>query len=129
MAPIRPAHYTEMGKLRLALPKNYAISIYMPKNIYTMPKGRPMIATSTESQFKQSWGEKSIESLYTHWARNEPGNQIQLAYRNHWTLFQQLLNDTTGFNQGKRVLEVGCGRGSLSAYFADAGYDCRLLDI
>ena len=28
----------------------------------------------------------------------------------------------------ERVLEVGCGRGSLSCYFSDAGYDCTLLD-
>jgi SAM-dependent methyltransferase len=30
---------------------------------------------------------------------------------------------------GRRVLEVGCGRGSLSAYFSDAGWDCTLLDL
>lgn len=33
------------------------------------------------------------------------------------------------FNRGRRVLEVGCGRGSLSCYFSDADYDCTLLDI
>jgi SAM-dependent methyltransferase len=29
---------------------------------------------------------------------------------------------------GKAVLEVGCGRGSISSYFADAGYQTTLLD-
>jgi SAM-dependent methyltransferase len=33
------------------------------------------------------------------------------------------------FNGGKRVLEVGCGRGSLSSYFSEAGYNCTLLDL
>jgi cyclopropane fatty-acyl-phospholipid synthase-like methyltransferase len=33
------------------------------------------------------------------------------------------------FNRGKRVLEVGCGRGSLSCYFSDAGFQCALVDI
>ena len=32
-------------------------------------------------------------------------------------------------NKGIRVLEVGCGRGTMSCYFSDAGYDCSLLDL
>lgn len=35
----------------------------------------------------------------------------------------------TGQEGHRRCLEVGCGRGSLSAYFADAGWECSLLDI
>lgn len=77
--------------------------------------------------FNRSW-KKSKESFYTHWTRGEPKNQIQLAFRQHWTLFSELMKDKC-FNKGKRVLEVGCGRGSLSCYFADAGYDCTLLDL
>ncbi len=88
-----------------------------------------MSATSTESQFKQSWSANNAENLYTHWTPGEPANQIQLAFRNHWTLFQQLLQQSSGFNGGKRSLEVGCGRGSLSAYFANGGYDATVLDI
>jgi len=30
---------------------------------------------------------------------------------------------------GKKVMEIGCGRGSLSCYFSDAGYDCTLVDL
>jgi len=66
------------------------------------------------------------EAHYLHWTRDEPSNQIQLAFRQHWKTFQELLGPTF---PGRRVLEVGCGRGSLSAYFADAGWDCTLLDI
>ena len=27
------------------------------------------------------------------------------------------------------MLEIGCGRGSLSCYFSDAGFDCTLVDL
>lgn len=79
------------------------------------------------SSFDINWKERQ-ESLYTHWTRNEINNQIQLAFRNHWEIFQ-IIMDNPIFNKGKRCLEVGCGRGSLSAYFSDAGYKCTLLDI
>ena len=77
--------------------------------------------------FDKNWRERE-EALYTHWTRDEPKNQIQLAFRNHWELFSELMKDPR-YNGGKRVLEVGCGRGSLSCYFSDAGYDCTLLDL
>lgn len=66
------------------------------------------------------------ESTYLHWTRGDVENQIQLAFRNHWLTFSQLLECQE--NPG-RILEVGCGRGSLSAYFADNGWDCTLIDI
>ncbi|WP_064706192.1 class I SAM-dependent methyltransferase [Rhizobium bangladeshense] len=75
--------------------------------------------------FDRNWV-STKEARYLHWTRGKPVNQIQLAFRQHWITFQELLPDNL---QGKRVLEVGCGRGSLSAYFADAGWDCTLLDI
>lgn len=75
--------------------------------------------------FDTNW-RKAQEAYYLHWTRGEPQNQIQLAFRQHWLTFQKLIGDHIA---GKRVLEVGCGRGSLSAYFADAGWDCTLLDL
>jgi SAM-dependent methyltransferase len=83
--------------------------------------------TGDVESFDQNWNQRA-EALYTHWTREHPANQIQLAFRNHWTLFNELMS-TPGFNKGRRVLEVGCGRGSLSCYFSDAGYDCTLLDL
>jgi ubiquinone/menaquinone biosynthesis C-methylase UbiE len=80
-----------------------------------------------KKMFFKSWKERS-EKFYSHWNRGFPENQIQLAFRNHWDVFQELLK-SKHFNKGIRVLEVGCGRGSISAYFSDAGYDCTLLDI
>jgi len=77
--------------------------------------------------FEENWQTRR-ETHYAHWTRSEPRNQIQLAFRNHWSLLNELMKDPC-FRHGKRVLEVGCGRGSLSCYFSDAGYDCTLLDI
>jgi SAM-dependent methyltransferase len=77
------------------------------------------------TSFDQNWRTMQ-ETNYLHWTKDNPANQIQLAFRQHWLTFQELL----GANfSGRRVLEVGCGRGSLSAYFADAGWDCTLLDL
>lgn len=75
--------------------------------------------------FDRNWRAQQ-EAHYLHWTRSEPENQIQLAFRQHWLTFQELLGPNF---PGRRVLEVGCGRGSLSAYFSDAGWDCTLLDI
>ncbi len=76
--------------------------------------------------FDKNWKIRK-EAFYNHWNKGEPQNQIQLAFKNHWTLFNELMKNPL-FNKGKRVLEVGCGRGSLSCYFSDAGFDCKLLD-
>lgn len=73
--------------------------------------------------FDQSWKTQK-ESLYNHWTSAIPKNQIQLAFRMHWELFKDYLNPL----HGKKCVEVGCGRGTISSYFAQNGYDCTLLD-
>ncbi|KLE11783.1 hypothetical protein AF80_00095 [Aliarcobacter butzleri L355] len=80
------------------------------------------------ASFDTNWKNRE-ESLYTHWTRGEVENQIQLAFRNHWTLFSELMKKEPNYNGGKRALEIGCGRGSLSCYFSDAGFDCTLVDL
>ncbi|MHC4474182.1 MAG: class I SAM-dependent methyltransferase [Planctomycetota bacterium] len=77
-----------------------------------------------QEAFERTWRNRT-EAHYTHWTRRDPVNQVQLAFRNHWHLFQEIMSDKI---QGNRVLEIGCGRGSMSAYFADNGFDCTLLD-
>jgi SAM-dependent methyltransferase len=84
-----------------------------------------MSTTGDGDSFDKNW-RATQEAHYLHWTRSSPENQIQLAFRQHWMTFQELLGEN--FN-GRRVLEVGCGRGSLSAYFADANWDCTLLDL
>jgi ubiquinone/menaquinone biosynthesis C-methylase UbiE len=76
-----------------------------------------------EASFDRSWEHRS-ESHYNHWVRGKPQNQIQFAFRRHWLTFQRYLENLPG----NSVLEVGCGRGTISSYFADAGYRVTLLD-
>jgi ubiquinone/menaquinone biosynthesis C-methylase UbiE len=83
--------------------------------------------TGTNEEWNKNWQLRK-EAFYTHWTKGDPENQIQLAFRNHWNLFSTFM-DSPLFNQGKRVLEVGAGRGSLSSYFSEAGFDCTLLDL
>ncbi|URK17345.1 class I SAM-dependent methyltransferase [Thalassospira sp. GO-4] len=79
----------------------------------------------SQSAFDDNWQNRS-ETDYVHWTKTEPANQIQFAFRQHWLLFNELLEQQPLKN--KEVLEVGCGRGSLSMYFADAGCNCTLID-
>ncbi len=75
--------------------------------------------------FDKSWRTRK-EAQYNHWTAGQPANQIQLAFRSHWEVFSELIGPLA---QSKgRVLEVGCGRGSLSSYFCQHGWDCTLLD-
>ena len=83
--------------------------------------------TGDNEEWNKNWQLRE-EASYTHWTRNNPENQVQLAFRNHWSLFNTFM-ESPSYNGGKRVLEVGCGRGSLSSYFSDAGFDCTLLDL
>lgn len=73
--------------------------------------------------FRSSWNTRP-ESIKYHFARGKPQNQIQFAFQNHWRVFSRLLENT----KSGEVLEVGCGRGSMGAFFADAGYNVHLLD-
>lgn len=77
-------------------------------------------------RFAKNWRTRK-ESRYLHWRKGDPQNQIQLAFRKHWLTFSRILEDHS-LSPG-RCLEVGCGRGSLSAYFADSGWNASLLDI
>ncbi len=80
-------------------------------------------STGSVGEFDQNWQERK-ETKYNHWVKGALQNQIQLAFRSHWTLFKEILKD----RPMDTCLEVGCGRGSLSSYFADNGVKCTLLD-
>jgi len=79
-----------------------------------------------KSTFDKNW-KNQPEASYTHWTKSKPSSQIQFAFRNHWEVFKLLMKNRN-FNGGKRVLEVGAGRGTLSCYFSDDAYDCTILD-
>jgi SAM-dependent methyltransferase len=73
--------------------------------------------------FRSNWKQRE-ESRRYHFKRGEPENQIQFAFQSHWRVFRNVLG---GIRSG-RALEVGCGRGSMGAFFADAGFETHLLD-
>ena len=75
------------------------------------------------NEFRHSW-KTSPELKRYHFRRGEPENQVQFAFQNHWRVFQDLLRGT----QIKRVVEVGSGRGSMGAFFANQGINTHLLD-
>lgn len=77
------------------------------------------------AEFDRNWRQRS-EAVYNHWTRIRPKNQVQLAFRSHWEVFTELIGPLAE-KRGK-ALEVGCGRGSLSSYFADDGWNVTLLD-
>jgi ubiquinone/menaquinone biosynthesis C-methylase UbiE len=87
-------------------------------------KRDPIIKGSTR-EFDRNWQTRQ-EAVYNHWTAGKPKNQVQLAFRSHWEVFRELMG-ASGHGRGK-ALEVGCGRGSLSSYFAADGWDVTLLD-
>lgn len=83
-----------------------------------------MVRSGDASTFDELWQGRA-EARYLHWCPGSPQNQIQLAFRYHWQLFSSILST---YGVSGKSLEVGCGRGSLSAYFAKNGWEVTLLD-
>lgn len=75
------------------------------------------------SEFDQSWKNLDAAERY-HFVRSEPHHQVQFAFQNNFRVFRKVMGKLT---QGS-ALEIGCGRGSMAAFFADAGFDTHLLD-
>ena len=65
-------------------------------------------------QFDKNWN-NTKEANYIHWCRNSPNNQIRLAFKCHYNLFSSLEKNK---KDGKKFIELGAGRGSLSAYYS-----------
>ncbi len=77
----------------------------------------------SKNYFDLNW-EKRVEK-HPYFTNKTPQSQLQLAFKNHFELFDKLiLNGKKG-----KCLEAGCGRGNMSLYFAANGYECSLLDI
>ena len=81
--------------------------------------------TGSTVEFDRNWRVRK-ETLYNHWRRGRPHNQIQLAFANHFDVFESYLRRDAA--DVGACLEVGAGRGSISSFFAEAGYRCTLLD-
>ena len=75
--------------------------------------------------FDSNWRGRK-ETQYNHFTVGMPANQIQLAFRSHFEVFSEILEKFP--TSGKDYIETGCGRGTLSSYFANAGWNVTLLD-
>ncbi len=88
-------------------------------------------AGDTES-FDTAWRLLRDGERY-HFRKDSPKTQVQFAFQNHWRVFKDIMGtvadpaDDAG--QQRRALEVGCGRGSMAAFFANAGFETHLLDF
>ena len=79
--------------------------------------------TGSVDEFRRSWKQASETRRY-HFSRHAPQHQVQFAFQNHWRVFSDVLKGT----RLERVLEVGSGRGSMGAFFANHGCETHLLD-
>ena len=75
--------------------------------------------------FDKNWSH-TTEAGYLHWTRKTLRKSNSVCVSSTLVDLSQLLGKDA---RKRKILEVGCGRGSLSAYFADAGWDCTLLDL
>ena len=73
--------------------------------------------------FKELW--KRQEAHYNHWTDGPPQNQIQFAFQNNYRIFRSLLEHSPK----ERILEMGCGRGTMSNFFLNDGFNCHMLDL
>jgi ubiquinone/menaquinone biosynthesis C-methylase UbiE len=77
----------------------------------------------SKEYFDLNWQERK-EKTHNYFTTKSPQTQMQFAFKNHYELFKKL------FFKEKRgkSLEVGCGRGNLSLYFANDNWETFLLD-
>ena len=82
-------------------------------------------AAGSVAEFNESWNVRAHEARQNYYTAGVPVNQIMLSFKNQWEVYRSFLGD---IRPGARSLEPGSGRGSISCYFAAAGYDAHLLD-
>ncbi len=81
----------------------------------------------SQKSFDTSWKTRK-EAHYIHWSKYESKNQVQLAFKSHFNYFSEIHGSIDKFLIKPKFLEVGCGRGSLSAYYSQYGWECDLVD-
>ena len=85
------------------------------------------MATKTQGDiqsFIRNWGGR-VRKNKSWFYRGEPENQIEYAFGQHFSF----LKSVVPVGKGDKVLEVGCGRGSFGAFFADFGCRVTLTDL
>ena len=82
--------------------------------------------TGSIGAFDDSWKIRAHEARQNYYAVGAPTNQIMMSFKNQWEVYRRFLGAAQAL--GPRSLEPGSGRGSISCYFAAAGFDAYLLD-
>lgn len=72
------------------------------------------------------WSKSSKEIDYIHWTNDKPINQVQFSFKNNYSVFRKIIKKYM-IEKGK-CIEYGCGRGNMSLFFANDGWDCTLVD-
>jgi len=78
------------------------------------------------AEFDTDWKEMGRSAAQNYFTRGPVTKQIQLSFKSQWEIYRDVMQ-SHGITGGKS-LEPGSGRGSISLYFADAGFDVTLLD-
>lgn len=84
-----------------------------------------MNSEGSKDEFRRNWVSRQ-ETGYSHFTLQDPKNQIQLAFRNHWETWNSMFPE---LERAGSVLEVGSGRGTLSMYFSHHGWQSTILDV
>lgn len=84
----------------------------------------PVKNNGDAANFENNWIKRQ-EKLSNWFCKGKAENQIQFAFQQHWSFIKTVIN----IPKNGKCLEVGCGRGSISSFFAEDGYYVSLLDI
>lgn len=82
-------------------------------------------ATGSVVEFDDNWKIRAHETRQNYYTAGFPANQIMMSFKNQWEVYRSFIGE---IRPGQRMLEPGSGRGSISCYFAAAGFDAYLLD-
>tara|TARA_B100000941_G_C28382126_1_gene488003 strand:+ start:55 stop:909 length:855 start_codon:yes stop_codon:yes gene_type:complete len=74
--------------------------------------------------FEHLW-ENRAKKNKSWFYRGEPSNQIEYAFGQHFSFLKSVIS----INRGDKIIEVGAGRGSFGAFFADYGCNILLTDL
>lgn len=82
-------------------------------------------ATGSVEEFDDNWKIRTHEARQNYYTSGIPVNQIMMSFKNQWEVYRLFIGD---IRPGMKMLEPGCGRGSISCYFAANGFEAHVLD-
>ena len=91
-----PGHHSNLGliKIKRSIPRDSMILINKEdiNESFQVDWNNLMFfrKPGTNEEWNKNWQLRK-EAYYTHWTKDTPVNQIQLAFRNHWSLFNNFM--------------------------------------